>query len=123
MTRPVIAFVSLIICAAITLAAPQGPEIRMVEDKMTVQANSVSLGRLIEQFDFATGMNSRVPPELANRPVSVQFTDLPLNAAVEKIFQGQMLDYIYVGGRGIVVTAVSQATPVATGPAATPFPR
>ena len=115
-------FAAFVLFAGIALAAPQGPDVRVVDGKLTVNANSVPLSLLLQQFDAATGMNSRAPAELANRPVSVQFADLPIDAAITKIFQGQMLDYIYVGGRGIVVTAVSQTTPLPN-TVATPFPR
>jgi hypothetical protein len=53
-------------------------------------------------------MTSKVPPELANRPISVKFSGLNVTDGVRKIFQGQPLDYVVVEGRSIVVTAASQ---------------
>ena len=53
---------------------------------------------------MAMGMTSEVKPELANRNISVQFTDLTLNDAVRKIFQGQPLNYFVIQGKGIHVT-------------------
>ena len=120
----------LSVTLAITvLAAPAfgqatGPDIRVIDDKVSIQAAAVPLGRLLRLLDFATGMTSKVPPELANRAVSVQFSDLDVNAAVQKIFEGQMMDFVFVGGQGIVVTAASQIVPNTPGPASpTPFPR
>jgi hypothetical protein len=88
----------------------QTPEVRMVNGKLSIQAEAAPLGSLLEMLDRSTGMNSKVPPELANRNVSVQFTDLSLNEGVRKIFEGQRLDYVFLGGRGIIVTSVSQAS-------------
>jgi hypothetical protein len=68
-------------------------------------------------------MTSRVPPDLAGRNVSVQFADLDLNAAVRKIFEGQMLDFVYVNGQGVIVTAAAQPVSRTAGAAPTPFPR
>jgi hypothetical protein len=57
---------------------------------------------------MATGMKSKVPPELTNRNISVRFSGLSLTDGVRKIFQGQPLDYILIEGQGVVVTASSQ---------------
>jgi hypothetical protein len=63
---------------------------------------------LLRLLDIATGMQSRVPRDLANRNISVKFSGLELNEGVRKIFQGQPLDYVVIDGQGIVVTAASQ---------------
>ena len=90
-------------------AAAKGPQIDFVDDKLSVNAEAVSLGRLLHLFDLATGMKSKVPPELANRNISVKFSDLNINDGVKKMFQGQPLDYVVIQGQGIIVTAASQA--------------
>jgi hypothetical protein len=90
-------------------AAAKGPQIDFVDDKLSVNAESVSLGRLLHLFDLATGMKSKVPPELANRNISVKFSGLDINDGVKKMFQGQPLDYVVIQGQGIIVTAASQA--------------
>ena len=89
-------------------AAGKGPDIQVVNNKLSVRAQAVPLGWLLHMLDEATGMTSKVPAALANRNISVQFSDLALNAAVRKIFEGQRLDYFLIGGKGIVVTAASQ---------------
>jgi hypothetical protein len=88
--------------------AAKGPEVDMVDNKLSVNAETVPLGRLIRLVDMATGMKSKVPPDLANRNISVQFSNLNLNDGVRKIFQGQPVDYVVVEGQGIIITAASQ---------------
>ncbi len=85
----------------------KGPEIQVVDNKLSVDVESVPLGRLLRLLDLATGMKSRVPPELANRNISAKFSGLSLRDGVQKVFQGQPLDYVVIG-EGIVVTAASQ---------------
>lgn len=91
-----------------TLEAAKGPEINLTDNKLSVSAEAISIGRLLRLLDLATGMKSKVPPELANRNVSVKFSGLNLPDGVRKIFQGQPLDYVLIEGQGVVVTAVSQ---------------
>src|SRR5262249_29964065 len=88
--------------------AAKGPEINIIDNKLSVSADSISLGRLLQLFDSATGMKSKVPPELANRNLSVRFSDLGLTDAVRKMFQGQTFDYVVIEGQGIIITAASQ---------------
>src|SRR5262245_12164288 len=90
-----------------TFGAAKGPEIRIVDNKVSIQAEAVPLSRLLRLLDQATGMTSKVPPELANRNVSVRFSDLKLDDAVHKIFEGLPLDYVLIEGHGIVVTGTS----------------
>src|SRR5215831_5151087 len=90
---------------AVVLA--KGPEVDLVDNKLSINADTVSLGRLLTLLDLATGMKSKVPAELANRSVSVRFSDLTLTDGVRKIFQGLPLDYIVIEGQGVVVTAAS----------------
>lgn len=97
------------ILAASTFAAGKGPEIQVRDNKVSMTAEAESLGRLLRLFDQATGMKSTVPPELANRNISVRFSDLTFDDAVRKIFEGQPLDYVVISGQGIIVTAVSQS--------------
>jgi hypothetical protein len=113
MKRWSIAFISLFVICSGAFAAPKGPEVDLVDNKLSVSADTISLGRLIRLVDLATGMKSKVPAELANRNISVKFAGLDLNDGVRKIFQGQPLDYVLVEGEGIIVTAQSQNTGVA----------
>jgi hypothetical protein len=94
------------------LAAPafaaKGPEIELVDNKLSIDAETIPLARLLRLLDMATGMKSKVPPELANRNISVKFSGLDLAAGVRKIFQGQPVDYAFIEGQGVIVTAPSQ---------------
>lgn len=125
MTRLGSLFLAFVFLTPFATAAQKGPDIRVIDDRVSIHADSVPLGRLLRLLDFATGMASKVPPELMNRNVSVQFSDLDVDAAVRKIFEGQAMDYVFITGQGIMVTAVSQSGPVNNGggAAATPFPR
>ena len=121
------AFLLVFTAAAGSLAAAKGPEIDLVDNKLSVTVEAISLGRLLRLLDFATGMKSKVPPELANRNMSVRFTGLSLRDGVRKIFQGLPLDYVVIEGQGIVVTAASQTlsasdtVPVYNTPNSQPF--
>jgi hypothetical protein len=118
-------FVSTVCASAV--AAPKGPQVDMIDNKLSVNAEAISVGRLLHLFDLATGMTSKVPPELANRNISVRFSGLDVQDAVRKMFQGQPLDYVLIEGQGIVVTAASQAItgadslPAFTSPAVQPI--
>src|SRR5437870_621785 len=90
------------------LAAGKGPEINLVDKKLSINAEGVSLGRLLRLLDLATGMQSKVPPELANRNISVKFSGLTLEDGVRKIFQGQPFDYVMLKGQGVIVTSAAQ---------------
>jgi hypothetical protein len=87
------------------IAYAQVPEIQVVDGKVTMTAQSVPLGRVLSMLDRAMGLTSEiVKPELANRNISVRFTDLELKDAVRKIFEGQPLNYILIQGKGVRVT-------------------
>jgi len=115
--KPILTAVcGLVLLASTAFAAGKGPEIQIIDGKVSMQADTVPLGRLLGLLDRATGMKSRVPVELANRNVSVSFSDLGFDEAVRKIFEGRSLDYLVIGGQGIVVTAVAQVLPRNAGP-------
>ncbi len=103
-------------------AADTGPRIQMIDGKLSVQAEAVGLGRLLGLMDKATGMTSRVPPELAGRSISVRFSGLSVDDAVRKVFEGQSIDYVVIQGHGIIVTALSQARRDLPGSPPSPFP-
>jgi len=98
--------------ATVSIAAAKGPEVDLVDNKLSINAEAISLGRLLGLVDLATGMKSKVPPELANRNISVKFSGLSFTDGVRKIFQGQPLDYVVIGGQGVIVTAASQTASV-----------
>src|SRR5215831_393751 len=101
---------SILFCCLLGASAfaAKGPEIALIDNKLSIDADTVPLARLLRLLDLATGMKSKVPPELANRNISVKFSGLSLTDGVKKIFQGQPFDYIMVQGQGIIVTAASQ---------------
>jgi hypothetical protein len=94
-------------------AAGRGPEVTNVDQKISISADDVTLGRLLGLWDQATGMQSIVPPELKNRKLSVHFKGLAVNDAVRKMFNEQPFDYVLVEGHGILVMERSQTEPVA----------
>ena len=102
------AILSVCLCTS-AFAAAKGPEVGLVDNKLSINVEAVPLSRLLRLFDMATGMKSRVPAELANRNVSVKFSGLDLSDGVKKMFQGQPLDYVMIQGQGIVITAASQS--------------
>src|SRR2546430_879073 len=92
------------------LAAGKGPEIDLVDNKLSINADTISLGRLLRLLDLATGMQSKVPADLANRNISVKFSGLSVSDGVRKMFQGQPFDYVVIEGQGVIVTAASIVT-------------
>jgi hypothetical protein len=86
------------------------PQVINIDQKLTVNVENITLGRLLRLWDQATGTHSSVPPELANKIVSVRFSKLPLEDAVQKIFQDLPFDYVYVRGQGITITGLAQKT-------------
>ena len=103
--------------ASASLAAPKGPKVDLVDNKLSINADSIQLGQLLRLLDMATGMQSKVPANLANRSVSVKFSGLDLEDGIRKMFQGQPLDYVVVEGQGVIITAASQT---AGGPESAP---
>ena len=104
-------------CMTMPVFAAKGPEVDMLDNKLSVNAEAVSLGRFFRLFDLATGMKSKIPPELASRNISVSFSGLNVTDAVKKIFQGQPLDYIMIEGQGVIVTAAAQSSSGDSAPA------
>jgi hypothetical protein len=107
MNRRLLSAALCLLLAAPAFAA-KGPQVALIDNKLSIDADTVPLARLLRLLDFATGMKSKVPPELANRSISVKFSGLSLTDGVRKIFQGQPLDYVVIEGQGVIVTAASQ---------------
>jgi hypothetical protein len=105
--------VGLMAVLVANLSASQGPDIKVINDKVSIQAEGVPLARLLRLLGEATGMDAKVPPELANRNVSVRFSNLGFTEAVQKIFEGQPLDYVLIEGKSITVTGQAQANTAA----------
>src|SRR5262245_28415131 len=92
------------IFVTVSAALDRGPQVKVVNQKISIDADAITLGQLLRFLDQATGMHSRVPPELTDRELSVHVAGLNLNDALRKIFDGQPFGYALVEGRGIVVT-------------------
>jgi len=104
-------------CLLTALAMPaivsaKDPEIQMVDGKLNIQAERVPLKQFLQALDAATGMNSKVSPQLANEMISVRLTGVDLSTAIRKSFQGQPWNYIVAVGKGINV--IDKATVTAT---------
>jgi hypothetical protein len=83
------------------------PEIEVVDGKISMFALGMPLSRVVSMLDRAMGLKSKVAPEAASRPISVRFKDLALKDAVQKIFEGQPLNYSLIEGKGIDVSGVA----------------
>jgi hypothetical protein len=105
--------------AAHAFAAGSKPQVVYFQQKVSVDAESIPLSRLLRLWDEATGMRSNVPPELSTQTVTVKFWELPLDEAVRRIFEKLPLDYVFIEAQGIIVTGRSQA-PAAPAAAETP---
>src|SRR5437667_288572 len=67
----------ILFMSAGAFAAGKGPEIGLVDNKLSINAETIPLGRLLRLLDLATGMQSKVPAELAysNHPLSRHHSD------------------------------------------------
>jgi hypothetical protein len=102
-------FILVTLLAAYTFAAGSEPQVVYFQQKVSVDAESIPLSRLLQLWDEATGMRSSVPPELGSQTVTVKFSELPLDEAVRRIFEKLPLDYVFIEAQGIIVTGRSQA--------------
>ncbi len=109
----------LMILGTIILAghafAVGGPQVVNRDGKISISADHISLGFLLNLWDKATGMKSTAPPELADKRLSVHFTGLTEDDAVRAMFLGQPFGYAFVQGQGIVVTSSPPLSRVAEG--------
>jgi hypothetical protein len=103
---------TFLVLMPVNLFAAKGPDIQNIDGKVSIQAESVTLSRFLHLLDAATGMTSKVAPELANQKITVRLEGLDLNAAIHKSFQGQPWNYIVIEGKGINI--VDRASAVAS---------
>ena len=94
--------------AASSFAAGPRPQVVKFDQTVSIDVENMTLGRLLQLWDQATGMRSSVPRELSTETVSVSFSGLNLSDAVRKIFQKLPLDYVFIESQGIIVTGASQ---------------
>jgi hypothetical protein len=116
MKRRLVSFILAALVAVSDLAAGPGPQVVYSEQKVSVSADSIALGRLLRFWDEATGMHSSIPRELASQIVSVNFSGLPLNEAVRRIFEKLPFDYVFIEAQGIIVTGRAQTPAVVSAP-------
>ena len=108
MKRWLESFIWATLLAAHAFAAGSEPRVVYFQQKVSVDAKSTPLSRLLRLWDEATGMRSSVPRELASQTVTVKFSELPLDEAVRRIFEKLPLDYVFIEARGIIITGRSQ---------------
>ena len=89
-----------------------GPQIINKDGKISISADNITLGHLLQLWDQATGMKSTAPAELSSLRLTVHFAGLNMNDAVRSMFQGQTFGYALMQGRGIIVTAPASASTV-----------
>ena len=83
-------------------------QITKIDGVVSIDVDDITIGRLLDLWDQATGLRSTIPAALANRTVSIHSTGLRESDAIRKILQSLNLDYVFVEGQGITVTGVSQ---------------
>jgi len=111
----------LLALAIPSIAAAKDPVIQMVDGKLNIQAESVTLKQFLQALDAATGMNSKVSAHLANEKISVRLSGVDLNTAIRKSFQGQPWNYVVAVGKGIsVVDRAQLAATTSTGGSSAP---
>src|SRR3954469_2581450 len=79
----------------------KGPEVLNIDHKISISAGGITLGRLLQLWDQATGMKSTVPAELENQKVTVSFAGLGLTDALRTIFEGQPFGYMVINNQVI----------------------
>jgi hypothetical protein len=94
--------------ATSSFAAGPRPQAVKFDHTISIDVENVTLGRLLQLWDQATGMRSTVPKDLSTLPVSISFSGLNVNDAVQKIFEKLQLDYVFIEAQGIIVTGASQ---------------
>src|SRR5262245_17902598 len=85
-------------------AVDRGPQVKMIDQAISIDADTITLGQLFRLLDQVTGMHSNIPAEIADRTLSVHITARSLNDALRKIFEGQPFGYTLVEGQGVAVT-------------------
>ena len=100
----------LVLLAANVFAAGKDPEFKVVDGKVSIQAEAITLKQFLQYWDAATGMTSKVNPVLANEKISVRLEGLDLTSAIRKSFQGQPWNWAIVNGKGVNV--IDRATAV-----------
>ena len=113
---------SILVLLAASVAAGKDPEFKMVDGKLSIQAEAITLRQFLQYLDAATGMTSKVNPQLANEQISVRLEGLDLNAAIRKSFQGRPWNWAVVNGKGVnVIDRATAISATSSGPASAPI--
>jgi hypothetical protein len=83
-------------------------QVANVDGRVSVHVENITIGNLLRLWDMATEMESSIPPELAEQTTSVSFAKLPMSEAAEELLAGLDLDYVFIEGRGIIITGISR---------------
>ena len=111
----------LVFLAANVFAAGKDPEFKVVDGKISIQAEAITLKQFLQYWDAATGMTSKVNPQLANEKISVRLEGLDMNSAIRKSFQGQPWNWAVVNGKGINVIDRATAVTSTSGGSSSPI--
>jgi hypothetical protein len=102
--------ISLAVLVAVnSFAAGPAPQVPKFDQKISINAEEITVRRLLQLLDQAAGMQSSIPPELASQTITINFSNLSVSDAVRRIFQKLQFDYVFTPSKGIIVTGASQA--------------
>jgi hypothetical protein len=111
----------LVLLAVNVFAAGKDPEFKVVDGKFSIQAEAITLKQFLQYWDAATGMTSKVNPQLANEKISVRLEGLDMTSAIRKSFQGQPWNWSVVNGKGINVIDRATAVTSTSGGSSSPI--
>jgi len=114
---------SLVVLLAVNaLSAGKDPEFKMVDGKLSIQADAITLRQFLQYLDAATGMTSKVNPQLANEQISVRLEGMEVNAAIRKSFQGRPWNWAVVNGKGVnIIDRATAISATSSGPSSAPI--
>ena len=89
--------------------AAQEPEVAIRDGRISINVDDVTLTHLLSLWDEANHMQSSTPPGLGDRRLTLHVSGLTVNDSVQRMFENQEFDYVFVPGQGIIVTGVSES--------------
>jgi hypothetical protein len=99
----------LVLFAGMSGFAAQEPEVVNRDGRISINVDDVTLTHLLSLWDEANHMQSSTPPGLGDRRLTLHVSGLTVNESVQRIFENQELDYVFIPGQGIIVTGVSES--------------
>jgi hypothetical protein len=97
----------MVVAGQLTLSGQTGLRVDVDRGLVSVEGQRVVLATLLAELDERAGTSSTIPAMFGGRRVSVSFRELPLDQAIDRVFEGLGLDYAVVEGRQIVVLSES----------------